>query len=71
MYLVAKQIVNQAGKEVAVKQDMAYPIAIFCAMLLEKHKLFKDILIGKMIQKCPYIAPMYIKKGVHFSFVIE
>jgi hypothetical protein len=63
MYLVAKQIVKQSEKEVAVKQDLAFPIAIFCCMLLEKHKPFKDILLGKLIQRCPYIVPMYIKKG--------
>jgi hypothetical protein len=57
---------KQAEREVAVKRDMAFPIGIFCAMLLEKHKLFCDILLGKLIKRCPYIVPMYIKKGVRF-----
>ena len=45
---------------------MAFPIAIFSCMLLEKHKPFCEILMGKLMQKCPYIAPMYIQKGVCF-----
>ena len=65
MYLVAKQIVKQAETEIAVKKDLAFPIAIFCCMLMEKHKAFKDLLVGKMITKCPYVVPMYIKKGVY------
>jgi hypothetical protein len=64
MYLVAKQVVKQAETEVAVKKDLAFPIAVFCCMLMEKHLAFKNYLIGKMITKCPYIVPMYVKKGV-------
>lgn len=58
MYLVAKQVVKQAQTEIAVKKDLAFPMAVFCCMLMEKHVDFKEYLIGKMITKCPYIGTM-------------
>lgn len=48
--------------EVSVKQDSAFPLAILSVHLSSKHPPFQDILLGRMMKKCPYIVPMYPRK---------
>ncbi|KAL2919514.1 hypothetical protein HK105_201161 [Polyrhizophydium stewartii] len=62
MDMTAKQIIKQAATEVAVKRNMAFPLAIVCVLLFQKHAPFLDILMGRFMRKCPYIAPLYFRK---------
>ncbi|OAJ44472.1 hypothetical protein BDEG_27697 [Batrachochytrium dendrobatidis JEL423] len=62
MDLTAKQIIKQAETEVAVKRNMAFPLANVCVILYEKHTKLLDILLGRMMKKCPFIVPRYIRK---------
>ena len=48
--------------------DMAFPIAVFCVLLLRKHPKFESILFGKMIQKCPFVIPMYTMDQIPVCF---
>ncbi|KAH6574995.1 hypothetical protein BASA62_002165 [Batrachochytrium salamandrivorans] len=62
MDLTAKQIIKQAETEVAVKRNMAFPLAIVCVLLFEKHPQFLSIFLGRLMKKCPFIVPRYIRK---------
>ncbi|KAI8927632.1 GLE1-like protein-domain-containing protein [Entophlyctis helioformis] len=62
MDMTAKQIIKQASTEVAVKRNMAFPLANVCVLLFNKHKEFLPILLGRFIKKCPYIVPLYPRK---------
>ncbi|EGF78345.1 hypothetical protein BATDEDRAFT_26953 [Batrachochytrium dendrobatidis JAM81] len=54
--------IKQAETEVAVKRNMAFPLANVCVILYEKHTKLLDILLGRMMKKCPFIVPRYIRK---------
>lgn len=62
MYLAAKKIVKQAEMEVSVKQDSAFPLGILSVNISTKHPAFQEVLLGRMMKKCPYIVPMYPRK---------
>ncbi|KAJ3042285.1 Nuclear pore complex nucleoporin component [Rhizophlyctis rosea] len=58
----AKAIVKQAEKEVAVKSSQAFPLALISVILFNKHVPLLDILLGRMMKKCPYLIPQYFRK---------
>jgi nucleoporin GLE1 len=62
LYLCAKKIVKQAEMEISVKQESCFPIGILVVHLSTKHPEFNQILLGRMMKKCPYIVPCYPRK---------
>ncbi|KAI9359603.1 GLE1-like protein-domain-containing protein [Zopfochytrium polystomum] len=58
----AKAIAKQADTEVAVQRTKAFPLALVCVLLFDAHPPFRPILLGRLIKRCPQIAPMYMKK---------
>ena len=63
MDLTAKQILKQAEKEVAVKRNMAFPLAVVCVLLFNKHAQFLDVLLGRFMKRCPYTIPCFYNKA--------
>ncbi|KAI9092704.1 GLE1-like protein-domain-containing protein [Phlyctochytrium arcticum] len=55
----AKAVVKQSESEVAVKVNTSFPLAILCIMILNKHQELRDIFLGRLYKRCPYIAPYY------------
>jgi hypothetical protein len=62
LYFTAKAIAKQSEKEVSVKKDMAFPLALVCVLIYQKHAPFLDILLAKLTKKCPYLCGVYIKR---------
>ena len=62
LYLCAKKIVKQAEMEISVKQESCFPIGILVVHLSNKHPEFNQILLGRMMKKCPYVVPCYPRK---------
>ncbi|KAI8910404.1 GLE1-like protein-domain-containing protein [Gorgonomyces haynaldii] len=63
MDVCAKFILKQVETEIAVKRNMAFPLAVICVFLMNKHPQFIEIFLGRMMKKCPYITPCYLNKN--------
>ncbi|KAJ2158945.1 hypothetical protein GGF46_003384 [Coemansia sp. RSA 552] len=60
--LVAKAIVKQAEKEVSVAMHAAYPLAAAAVLIMQEYPQLVDMLLVRLVKKCPYVVPEYIKK---------
>ncbi|KAJ2845907.1 hypothetical protein GGI22_006405, partial [Coemansia erecta] len=57
--LVAKAIVKQAEKEVSVTHHAAFPLAAATVLVMQRFPLLADMLLVRLVKKCPYIIPEY------------
>ncbi|KAJ1899348.1 Nuclear pore complex nucleoporin component [Coemansia sp. IMI 209127] len=57
--LVAKAIVKQAEKEVSVAHHAAFPLAAAAVLVMQRFPLLADMLLVRLVKKCPYIIPEY------------
>ena len=46
---------KQAETEVSVKRQIAFPLAFICILIARKHSKFIDILVGRFMDRCPYL----------------
>ncbi|KAJ2774179.1 hypothetical protein IWQ56_000687 [Coemansia nantahalensis] len=60
--LVAKAIVKQAEREVSVTHPAAYPLAATAVLITQKHPQLLDMLMVRLVKKCPYVIPEYIRR---------
>lgn len=60
--LTAKAIVKQSEKEVAVAQHAAYPLATAAVQLMQVCPPLADMLMIRLVKKCPYVVPQYFGK---------
>ncbi|PIA13809.1 GLE1-domain-containing protein [Coemansia reversa NRRL 1564] len=61
--LVAKVIVKQAEKEVAVAHHAAFPLAAATVLVMQTYPQLLDMLLLRLVKKCPYIIPEYAAKS--------
>ncbi|KAJ1731982.1 hypothetical protein LPJ72_003661 [Coemansia sp. Benny D160-2] len=57
--LVAKAIVKQAEKEVSVAHHAAFPLAAATVLVMRRFPQLADMLLVRLVKKCPYIIPEY------------
>ncbi|KAJ2724462.1 hypothetical protein GGI07_001974 [Coemansia sp. Benny D115] len=60
--LVAKGLVKQAETEVSVAQHAAYPLAATAVLLMQQYPLLVDMVLIRLVKKCPYVIPQYIAR---------
>ncbi|KAG0344287.1 hypothetical protein BG004_004600 [Podila humilis] len=60
MNIAAKKFVQQAGNDLLVKADPAFPMAHVIVLLFTNHPKFLDVIMARFAKKCPYILPVYI-----------
>ncbi|KAJ2857482.1 hypothetical protein J3B02_000974 [Coemansia erecta] len=60
--LVAKAFVKQAEKEVSVAHHAAYPLAAAAVLLMQRYPRLIDMLLVRLIKKCPYVVPQFFPK---------
>ncbi|KAJ2714343.1 Nuclear pore complex nucleoporin component [Coemansia spiralis] len=60
--LVAKAIVKQAEREVSVAHHAAYPLAATAVKIMQSHPQLVDMLMVRLVKKCPYVIPEYIRR---------
>ncbi|KAJ2706269.1 hypothetical protein FB645_001785 [Coemansia sp. IMI 203386] len=60
--LVAKAVVKQAEKEVSVAHHAAYPLAATTILLMQRHPRLADMLLVRLVKKCPYVVPQFFPK---------
>ncbi|KAJ2804497.1 hypothetical protein H4R20_002482 [Coemansia guatemalensis] len=60
--LVAKAVVKQAEKEVAVAHHAAFPLAAATVLVMQEYPLLVDMLLLRLVKKCPYVIPEYAGK---------
>ncbi|KAJ2467008.1 Nuclear pore complex nucleoporin component, partial [Coemansia sp. RSA 2320] len=60
--LTAKAIVKQAEKEVSIAQHAAYPLATATVLLMQRFPQLVDLLLVRLVKKCPYVVPQYMAK---------
>ncbi|KAJ2314765.1 Nuclear pore complex nucleoporin component [Coemansia sp. RSA 2611] len=60
--LVAKAIVKQAEREVAVAHHAAYPLASTAVLVMQTHPRLADMLMVRLVKKCPFAVPEYVAK---------
>ncbi|KAJ1731751.1 hypothetical protein LPJ61_002382 [Coemansia biformis] len=60
--LVAKAVVKQAEREVAVTHHAAYPLAAAAVLIMQDYPQLVDMLMVRLVKKCPYVIPEYIRK---------
>ncbi|KAJ1969792.1 hypothetical protein IWQ62_000394 [Dispira parvispora] len=56
---VAKGVTQQIASEVSVHNNAAYPLAHLCVLLFQTHPKFLDVLLARLIKRCPYVTPAY------------
>ncbi|KAJ3030155.1 UNVERIFIED_CONTAM: hypothetical protein HDU68_009929 [Siphonaria sp. JEL0065] len=61
--LTAKALTCQADAEVSVHPIKAPALAQVACLIIEKHPALLAVLLGRLMKRCPYIVPMYFKKG--------
>ncbi|KAI9023305.1 GLE1-like protein-domain-containing protein [Hyaloraphidium curvatum] len=59
MDFLAKQMANQAEKEVAVFKPLAFPMARVAQNVVAKSPEFCEILLGRLMKRNPYLIPNY------------
>lgn len=57
---ISKGLIKQAATEVSAKQDAAFPLArIVLGLLLRGHAALGDVLMARLVKKCPLVVPFY------------
>ncbi|KAJ2897203.1 Nuclear pore complex nucleoporin component [Coemansia aciculifera] len=57
--LTAKAIVKQAEKEASIAQHAVYPLATTAVLLMQTYPQLADMLMIRLVKKCPYVIPQY------------
>ncbi|KAJ2461406.1 hypothetical protein GGF42_000201 [Coemansia sp. RSA 2424] len=60
--LTAKAIVKQAEKEASIAQHAAYPLATTAVLIMQAYPQLADMLMIRLVKKCPYIVPQYFSR---------
>lgn len=60
MDVLAKQIANQAEKEVSVNRPLAFPMARIVQNVTAKNPDFLAIFMGRLVKRNPYLVPKYL-----------
>ncbi|KAJ2747301.1 Nuclear pore complex nucleoporin component [Coemansia sp. BCRC 34301] len=60
--LTAKAIVKQAEKEASIAQHAAYPLATTAVLIMQTYPQLADMLMIRLVKKCPYVIPQYFRK---------
>ncbi|KAI8872721.1 GLE1-domain-containing protein [Ramicandelaber brevisporus] len=55
--LFAKAIVSQAEDELSTERGRVFPSARVCVLLASAHPLVMDMVLARLIKKCPHIVP--------------
>ncbi|KAJ1656401.1 hypothetical protein IWQ61_004025 [Dispira simplex] len=56
---MAKGVIQQVASEVSVHNNAAYPLAHLCVLMFQAQPKFLDVLLARLIKRCPYIVPAY------------
>ncbi|ORY21293.1 GLE1-like protein-domain-containing protein [Naematelia encephala] len=60
---LSKALIKQAESEVSAKPNAAFPLArIIHGLILRGHGAFGDILMARLVKKCPWVIPFYPAK---------
>jgi nucleoporin GLE1 len=69
MDVLAKQLANQAEKEVAVFRPLAFPMARVVQNLVASNPDFCDIFLGRLMKRNVYLVPKYpIREKVRTNY---
>ncbi|KAL7422743.1 Nuclear pore complex nucleoporin component [Cryptotrichosporon argae] len=61
---LAKALIKQAEGEVAAKADAAFPLGRIAIILLVRgHAAFADVLVARLVKKCPWVIPFFPQQG--------
>ena len=56
-YITCKKIVKQCEREVAVRKESVFPLALLCVYVSNKFEGFSGYLIGRILQKNEFLIP--------------
>jgi len=62
MDFISKKIIKQAENEISINKIMAFPMAQIFSNIVNNHKPFFKIFMGRLYKKCIYLIPSYGNK---------